>query len=70
MIASQGTPTPTQEIYEFLNALFEGVNAACFDDALPAVVMILKGKSNLFGYYKTLLRSGKKNRLILGRCLL
>ena len=45
-------PTPTQETYEFLSALFEGIDAACFDDALPAVVMTLKGKSNVFGYYK------------------
>lgn len=45
-------PAPIQETYEFLNALFERINAACFDDAMPAVVMTLKGKSNVFGYYK------------------
>jgi hypothetical protein len=43
---------PTTEIYEFLTHVFNAINEACFQNELPEVLLTVKGKSNVFGYYK------------------
>ena len=43
---------PTREIYTFLYRLCSMINAECFDGALPSLLITIKGKGNVFGYYK------------------
>lgn len=43
---------PSREIYTFLYRLCSMINAECFDDALPGLLITIKGKGRVFGYYK------------------
>lgn len=43
---------PTKEIYDFLNQVCSAINEKCFNSELPEVLLTVKGKGRVFGYYK------------------
>ncbi len=43
---------PTAEIYEFLTQICTAINKQCFNAELPEVLLTVKGKGRVFGYYK------------------
>lgn len=43
---------PTIEIYEFLTQICTAINKQCFGGQLPEVLLTVKGKGRVFGYYK------------------
>ena len=44
--------SPTKEIYEFLTQICTAINTECFSSELPEVLLTVKGKGRVFGYYK------------------
>jgi hypothetical protein len=43
---------PTKEIYDFLTQVCNAINKECFSSELPEVLLTVKGKGRVFGYYK------------------
>lgn len=43
---------PTKEIYDFLTQICTAINTECFGSELPEVLLTVKGKGRVFGYYK------------------
>jgi hypothetical protein len=43
---------PTKEIYDFLTQVCTAINTECFGSELPEVLLTVKGKGRVFGYYK------------------
>jgi len=43
---------PTSETYDFLTQVCKEINEKCFANQLPEVLLTIKGKGNVFGYYK------------------
>lgn len=43
---------PTKEIYDFLTQVCTAINKECFNSELPEVLLTIKGKGRVFGYYK------------------